>query len=402
MTHRQATHYSNPARIAIPADPEVNSTEPDDVLVFYTTLSGSAWTLGYAVPAANLRASLMPLNAGAAVMALLLASSLGLLCWSFWCQHQRLERDNATLEQRVTERTAELQGALQTLQNTQIQLVQGEKMAALGQLVAGIAHEINNPTNFIYGNVTHARQYLDELNRLLTALLPLARQSNPEMVAALVADVELDFLQGDFAKLLTSMQHGAERTRNIVLSLRNFARLDEAPQKAVNLHDGIDQTLTLLSNRLKHGVKVIRNYGNLPLMECYPSQLNQVFMNLLVNALDAMEAASTSQPTLTITTGCVAGEQMVLSFSDNGPGIPPEQQARIFDPFFTTKAVGKGTGLGLAISHQIVVEQHAGKLYLESSPVGTTFTLELPLQPTQSLAHNQTVSLLPSLAVKTG
>ncbi|HEY9881416.1 MAG TPA: ATP-binding protein [Leptolyngbyaceae cyanobacterium] len=296
--------------------------------------------------------------------------------------------------QEATQKAAQLEQALQELKKTQAQLVQTEKMSSLGQLVAGIAHEINNPINFIYGNVHYIKSHIEDL----TQLVQLYQTHYPKPAPAIahhIEDIELDFLLEDLPNILKSFRVGSERIQQIVLSLRNFSRLDEAKMKVVDLHEGIDSTLLLLQHRLREStdrpaISLKKCYGDLPAVECHPSQLNQVFMNVLSNALDAVEerleesfhaTPETAQftPEITITTE-VQGNWTYIRIRDNGRGIPPEIQSRLFDPFFTTKPVGKGTGLGLAISHQIVVETHGGHLMCHSVPgEGTEFCVAVPL-----------------------
>ncbi|MEO0824595.1 MAG: ATP-binding protein [Cyanobacteria bacterium J06642_9] len=265
-------------------------------------------------------------------------------------------------------------------------LVHNEKMSSLGQLVAGVAHEINNPVNFIHGNLSHIQTYTDDLLDLIQRYQQEYPQPS-QMLQNTIEAVELAFLQEDLEKILASMKVGSDRIRDIVLSLRNFSRLDEASFKAVNLHDGIESTLMILQHRIKARpnspeIKIDKQYGDtLPRVECYASQLNQVFMNLIANAIDALEDHSPENPTVTIRTGTVSPEQVFVQISDNGPGIPTAVQSQIFDPFFTTKPVGKGTGIGLSISHQIVVEKHSGQMTCKSGGgEGTTFTITLPIQ----------------------
>lgn len=279
-----------------------------------------------------------------------------------------------------------LQSTLETLKQTQAHLVQSEKMSSLGQLVAGVAHEINNPVNFIYGNLVHARQYIEDLLKLIL----LYRKQYPTPTPAIdeaIEIVELDFLIEDLPKLLGSMQVGTERIREIVLSLQRFSRMDESEMKVVNIHDGIDSTLMILQNRFRASpkspeIKVIRDYGRLPLVECWAGQLNQVFMNILSNAIDALSESGPgegSQGCITVTTQTLGGGLVSISIQDNGAGVPSPIQRRVFDPFFTTKPIGKGTGLGLAISYQIITERHRGRLTCDSDPgVGTTFTITIP------------------------
>ncbi|BAY30260.1 two-component sensor histidine kinase [Nostoc carneum NIES-2107] len=283
-----------------------------------------------------------------------------------------------------------LENTLRELQRTQAQLIHSEKMSSVGNMVAGVAHEINNPVNFIHGNLIPASEYVEDLLHLLE----LYEQYYPEPAAEIQAeidDMELDFLKEDLIKLLQSMRVGTQRIREIVLSLRNFSRLDEAEFKLVNIHEGLDSTLMILHHRLKakadnSEIAVIKEYGKLPLVDCYPGQLNQVFMNILSNAIDALEDSSLSNgeeipnPQIRIRTEVVNSNLVAIHIADNGKGIPPGIVSKLFDPFFTTKDVGKGTGLGLSISYQIVVDRHGGKLYCNSAPgKGAEFVLEIPI-----------------------
>lgn len=286
----------------------------------------------------------------------------------------------------------------QELQQAQAQLIQTEKMSSLGAMVAGVAHEINNPINFIYGNLEYTSEYVQDL----LTLLHLYQQHYPEpqpLIQHHLEEIDFDFLIEDLPKILASMKGGADRIREIVLALRNFSRLDETGRKAVNLHEGIDNTLLILNSRLKNKIEVIKQYGELPLVECSPAQLNQVFMNLLCNAIDSLEShwslvvghwsfleEKTTKdkeqgkvPTIWIRTEVLSQDWVTLTISDNGNGIPVAIQYRIFDPFFTTKEPGKGTGLGLAISYQIIT-QHQGKIEVNSAPgQGAKFVIRLPL-----------------------
>lgn len=298
--------------------------------------------------------------------------------------HLQIAQLTKTLEQTVAERTI----TLEQLQRTQLQMVQSEKMSALGQTVAGIAHEINNPVNFIHGNISHLEQYTRDLLRIIQAYQQ-HYPNPPQSLQDLITDIDLDFLTEDVQKLLQSARIGTERITEIVLSLRNFSRLDEAELKLVDIHEGIDSTLVILRHRLKATphrpeIAVIRDYGELPLIDCYPGQLNQVFMNLLSNAIDALEEHDIPQKTIRIWTEFL-GDTIAIHIADNGIGISEAACRRIFNPFFTTKPIGKGTGLGLSISYQIVTEKHGGKLYCHSQPgAGTEFVIELPLCSAES------------------
>ncbi|MDB9312660.1 ATP-binding protein [Spirulina sp. CS-785/01] len=268
----------------------------------------------------------------------------------------------------------------QKLQKTQVQLIQSEKMSSLGQMVAGLAHEINNPINFIYGNLRHIDHYLDDL----LALIILYQDYYPVPPAEIAQQLDvcdLEFIQQDLPKLLESLRVGTDRIRQLVLSLRSFARLDEAEKKPCNLHEGIESTLLLLQSQFPEGLDIEKQYGNLPEYECYPAQLNQVFLNLLNNALEAlMETPSIPRKQITITTQATE-QEIKITIGDNGNGISPDIQRKLFDPFFTTKPVGKGTGLGLAICYQII-EQHHGKITVNSRlGEGSEFMITLPLSP---------------------
>ncbi|MEG4531632.1 AAA family ATPase [Microcoleus sp. D2_18a_D3] len=287
------------------------------------------------------------------------------------------------LETRVAQRTENLHTALEELRHTQVQLIQSEKMSSLGQLVGGIAHEINNPINFIYGNLHYTNEYAQNL----LDLIGLYQNKYPNYESEIVnksEEIDLDFLMNDFTKMIDSMRVGAARVRDIVLSLRNFARLDESDRKWVNIHEGIDSTLMILDHKLMN-IKVIKKYDNLPLVNCYPGEINQVFMNVLTNSIDAFcrergsEVDWKQTPKILICTEVVEGNQVAIRIVDNGVGMNSEVRGKIFDPFFTTKPIGKGTGLGLSISYQIVVEQHGGKLICKSEPgEGSEFTILLP------------------------
>ncbi|MEH1951536.1 MAG: PAS domain S-box protein [Nostoc sp.] len=307
-------------------------------------------------------------------------------------------------EAQLRQQAEELKVALRELQNTQTHLIQTEKMSSLGQLVAGVAHEINNPVNFIYGNLTPAKEYTQDL----LSLLQLYQSHYPEPVLEIqdfVEQIELDFLKLDFPQIINSMKVGADRIREIVLSLRTFSRLDEAEMKAVDIHEGIDSTLMILQNRLKGNdqhptIEIIKEYGKLPLVECYAGQLNQVFMNILSNAIDALEESFVichlslennskqrtnykglmTSPTICIRTQLQQPNQVTIRIADNGLGIPEDVKKQLFDPFFTTKPIGQGTGMGLAISYQIITEKHGGSLECLSQPgQGAEFVIKIPL-----------------------
>jgi signal transduction histidine kinase len=317
---------------------------------------------------------------------------------------KQLEESFENLESRVEQRTEELrrsehrerqkalelQQTLRELQVTQTMMIQTEKMSSLGQMIAGIAHEINNPVNFIHGNINYARQYTSNLFELLDVYQQQYPDGFPEILEKLDR-IDLEFIAKDLPKILNSMQSGTERIRKIVLSLRNFSRLDEAEKKKVDLHEGIESTLLILQNRLKitsnrPEITLIKDYGNLPNLECYPGQLNQVFMNLINNAIDTLEDRFNKKGLMNenleirIKTQEINQEWVEIRIQDNGLGISQEIQNKIFDPFFTTKPIGQGTGLGLSICYQIVVQQHGGTIQCFSEVNrGSEFVIRIPV-----------------------
>ncbi|MEG4446675.1 ATP-binding protein [Microcoleus sp. AT9_B5] len=320
---------------------------------------------------------------------------VGLLAQGFNSMAEQLMARDRQLSQQVQQ----LESTLEELHRTQSQMVHHEKMSALGQMVAGIAHEINNPVSFIYGNLSHLNDHIHDLLRLLDAYQKHYPNPSPSLQDDL-EDVDLNFLKEDLTKILKSMKVGSARIRDIVVSLRSFSRLDHSEFKAVNIHEGIDDTLMILEHRLqaqpeRPTIEVVRQYGELPLVECYAGQLNQVFMNLLSNAIDALEENNegrsfmdiADQPNrIWIKTTKTKKECVQIAIADNGTGIPEKSRSRLFDPFFTTKPVGKGTGLGLSISYQVVKEKHGGKLWCNSTlGEGTKFVIEIPIYRTQPI-----------------
>ena len=279
----------------------------------------------------------------------------------------------------------QLEEALEKLKQNQSYLIQTEKMSALGQMVAGVAHEINNPVSFVYGNINYAREYIQDLLRLLQLYQQEYPNPHPSITKE-IEEIELDFLREDLPKLLDSMLLGADRITQIVNSLRNFSRLDEAEFKAVDIHKGIDSTLVILANKLKNkkqktGIEVIKEYQDLPLVECYPNQLNQVFMNIMSNAIDALEESEKENLQIRIATQIEQNNTVIISISDNALGMNQETIENIFNPFFTTKPVGKGTGLGLSISYQIITEKHKGTISCNSTiGEGTEFLITIPVE----------------------
>ncbi|MBN3882045.1 MAG: ATP-binding protein [Nostoc sp.] len=357
--------------------------------VAYTPLRETNWSVALVVPRENIESPLQALNLLATVLGGLLV--VGLI--GAWRQVQLYEqiRDRAFVS---SQQAQELSKTLKELQNTQAQLIQTEKMSSLGQLVAGVAHEINNPANFIHANLNHASVYSQDILDLLK--LYQHTYPNPTLeISDRAQDLDIEFLAEDLPKLMTSMQMGTKRIRQIVLSLRNFSRLDEADMKFVDIHEGLDNTLMILNHRLtatpnQSEIQIIKKYGDLPLVECYAGQLNQAFMNVLVNAIDALEEASQKQSFEDLKTNPSqirlqtqidkSNDYVMVQIYDNGIGMCEDVKHRVFDHMFTTKPVGKGIGLGMAIAYQIVVDKHRGTIEVDSTPeCGTEFTIRIPL-----------------------
>lgn len=302
-----------------------------------------------------------------------------------------IERQNQELEKRVQERTAELSHALFDLQQAQIQLIQSEKLSSLGQLVAGVAHEINNPVSFILGNLVHASEYLDDL----LEHLQIYQESYPNPLSKITEhaeEIELDYLVEDLPQLINSMKVGIDRIGNMSISLRNFSRTDALTKVDIDVHEGLDSTLLILRHRLKAKgnrpeIQVIKEYSNLPSVPCFPGQLNQVFMNLIANAIDALEeetphslSATGKTPTIKICTTLTEHQTVQIRIIDNGPGMSADVKEKLYEAFFTTKPASRGTGLGLSISYQIIVEKHGGSLTCTSElGQGSEFIVEIPL-----------------------
>jgi two-component system, NtrC family, sensor kinase len=330
------------------------------------------------------------------VALLLVGGVAGLVIWVLLKRTVEYLRDRDRLEQSLQQeailrqseekyrtKAEQLGQTLQALQQAQIHLIQSEKMSSLGQLVAGIAHEINNPVSFIHGNIAYFKEQVQDLMTLVQLYQQHYPTPAPE-IQTKAEELDAVFLLKDLPLILASIQAGAERIREIVLSLRNFSRLDESAMKFVNIHEGIDSALLILQSRLnanchRSEISVLRDYSNLPLVECYAGQLNQVLMSLLVNAIDAIDEICPAAPQIQIRTEHLC-PQVAIHIIDNGTGIPEAAQSKLFDPFFTTKPVGSGTGMGLAISYQIVVEKHQGELLCSSQPgQGAEFVVKIPV-----------------------
>ncbi len=308
--------------------------------------------------------------------------------------HLQLRTLTKTLEKRVAERTAALSKALKDLQESQLQLIQKEKMSALGQLVTGVAHEINNPVGFIHGNLGHASAYFQDMINLIDLYQQHYPNPVPEIQEEITA-INLKYVRSDLPNLISSMKEGVQRIRNISISLRTFSRADSDRKVSCNIHDGIDSTIMILKHRLKASedrpdIQVVRDYDNLPEVECFSGQLNQVFMNLLANAIDALEDSNLGRNYLEIeanpnqiviqTTLIEEKNYILIRIKDNGIGMSYDVQQKIFDHLFTTKPVGQGTGLGLSIARQIVVEKHEGTLEVNSAlGQGSEFIIKLPI-----------------------
>ncbi|MBW4517514.1 MAG: GHKL domain-containing protein [Timaviella obliquedivisa GSE-PSE-MK23-08B] len=352
--------------------------------VAYLPIKEADWSVALVIPRENLESQLQALDVIAVAIAGLAAAMIAVLWQVQAIEQGQLKKSNELLEERVLERTVKLSTTLEQLQQSQLRLIQSEKMSALGSLVAGVAHEINNPVNFITGNITCAHEYTQDLLKLLQ-LYQEYSPTPPAQVREHEAEIDVNFLAEDLPKVFASMRMGADRVRQIVLSLRNFSRLDEAEVKPVDIHEGIDSTLLILQHRFKvtgrAEVEIIKKYGDLPLVECYPGQLNQVFMNILSNALDALESQGHQSSTIQIMTQRSDSNHVTICIIDNGMGMAQEVQQRIFDPFFTTKPVGKGTGMGMSISYQIIVEKHQGLIWCDSTiGKGTTFSVKIPVK----------------------
>ncbi|MFN6481781.1 MULTISPECIES: ATP-binding protein [unclassified Nostoc] len=357
--------------------------------VAYTPLREANWSVALVVPQENIESPLQALNLLATVLGGLLVVGLIGACRQVQLYEEIRDRGLISSQQ-----AQQLSKALKELQNTQAQLIHTEKMSSLGQMVAGVAHEINNPANFIHANLNHASVYSQDILDLLKLYQQTYPNPTPE-ISDRAQELDIEFLAEDLPKLMTSMQVGTKRIREIVLSLRNFSRLDEADMKFVDIHEGLDNTLMILNRRITATpnlpeIQIVKKYGDLPLVECYAGQLNQVFMNVLVNAIDALEEASKKRSSEYLKTNPnhikiqtqieKSSNYAIIQIYDNGIGMFEDVKQRVFDHMFTTKPVGKGIGLGMAIAYQIVVDKHAGTIEVDSTPeCGTEFTIRIPL-----------------------
>jgi two-component system, NtrC family, sensor kinase len=356
--------------------------------VAYLPLKEADWSVALVIPRETVESPLRSLDLLASVIAGLSFLMMGLLWQIQWREKQQLQRSAEELERRVLERTTDLSVALENLQRSQGQLIQSEKMSALGQLVAGIAHEINNPVNFIHGNLEYVNTYGKDLVHLIHLYQKHHHPIHAE-IQQVQTDLDLDFMIQDMPKIFSSMKSGADRIKEIVLSLRSFSRMDESEVKTVDLHDGLNSTLVILGHRLngkfdRTPIQVTRDYGELPLVECYAGQINQVFMNILSNAIDALHEARISQPNhegeIRIQTSIVNDHWIKIEIIDNALGMGEAVRSQIFNPFFTTKPIGKGTGMGMAISYQIITEKQGGTLDCHSTlGQGTQLVIQLPI-----------------------
>jgi signal transduction histidine kinase len=353
--------------------------------VIYLPLEEANWSVALVIPRNNIESQLKLLDGIAVIVLVLVGTLIAVLIYIQTTEQTHLKRANLLAEAEVARTSAELQAS-------QVQMVQSEKMSALGNLVAGVAHEINNPIACVLGNVNAIEQSIKDLFHIIDLYAQRLPQPDAELQEEL-EEIDLDYLREDMPKLLQSMQDGGDRIRSISKSLRAFSRADAEVKHSFNVHEGIDSTVLILRHRLKANaehpeIQVIKNYGSLPDLQCFPGQLNQVFMNILANAIDALEESNqgrsfaeiSQHPNIITIHTAVEENSIKISIADNGPGIPDSVKARIFEQAFTTKAVGKGTGLGLAIAHQIVVEKHGGSLEVDSTAgQGTEFSIRLPM-----------------------
>ena len=301
-------------------------------------------------------------------------TEIGLLTESFNQMSRNVTQAKVDLRKKISE----LEKANQELVETQSRLVHSSKMVSLGQLVAGVAHELNNPIGFIYSNMTHLKDYSLKLIRLIEIA-----EKNPSGLASARQEIDLEYIKEDLPKLIASCEEGARRTRDIVLGLRNFSRLEEAKLKEIDIHESIDNTLSLLTGETKNRIQILKEYGKVPLISCYASQINQVFMNILSNAVQAIEGTGN----IWISTKLIHqpnSDLVQISFQDSGKGMTNAVMEKIFDPFFSTKGVGQGTGLGLSISYGII-EAHGGDIQVKSQVgIGTEFVVVIPVTPPES------------------